>query len=163
MEDIKRDGVKFGNELLFQFVGEKARNVKLGHGSFVTIDFGRDTTVEVRTRKGVSWSVRGEWHLWVYMCAWRIDQNQKPFVGSNDTQELIREKLREMQGKALISATILNDAFDAKFSFSDGFELHLFSYQVTDHEQWMLFVPERKTFIAGPGTEWSYISSGDTE
>jgi len=34
LEDVERDGIKFANELFFQFVGEKARNVKLGHGSF---------------------------------------------------------------------------------------------------------------------------------
>lgn len=36
MENVKHDGIKFGDELFFQLVGEKARNIKLGHGSFIT-------------------------------------------------------------------------------------------------------------------------------
>lgn len=158
------NGKQLITNLFKRLVGLASFNVELGHGSFITFDFGKKI---LRQRKTHSGEIRtfcfGEWHLWIYMCAWRIDKNQKPFVGSNDTRELIREKLREMQGKELKSATILNDAFDAHFSFGDEFELHLFSYQVTDHEQWMLFVPERKTFTAGPGAEWSYVDSGGTE
>jgi hypothetical protein len=94
------------------------------------------------------------------MCAWRIDKNGKPFVGSNNTREMIREKLCEMQGAELKRAIILNDAFDARFAFGNEFELHLFSYRVTSDKQWKLYTPENKTFIAGPGIEWSYVNSG---
>ncbi len=159
MEDVKRDGVKFGNELLLQFVGEKARNVKLGHGSFITIDFGKDTTVEVQTRKGVSESVRGEWHLWVVMSAWRLNRNKEPILGSGDERDVINEKLSVLEGRKYISGKIINNSFDCLLEFEENISLNLFSFYIADSRQWMLFTPQKRTFIAGPGSTWTFEDS----
>lgn len=154
------DGKQLATNILKQIIGLKPTRVELGHGSFLTFDFGRDIEEQIKTRSGELRTVSyGEWHLWVYMCAWRIDKHQKPFIGSNDSRELISKKLRALDGKELKKVTILNSAFDTNFTFEDGFELHLFSFQVTDHEQWMFFTPEHKTFSAGPGSRWSYVDS----
>jgi hypothetical protein len=163
-ENNQSNGKDLVTSLFKRLIGIVPFSIDLGHGSFITFDFGKKTQRQIKTRSGeIRTFYFGEWHFWVYMCAWRIDKNGKPFVGSNDTRELIREKLLEMQGKALKSAVILNDAFDACFAFGDEFELHLFSYRVTEDEQWTLSVPENKTFVAGPGSEWSYVSSDGKE
>lgn len=147
MEDIKRDAIKFGNELFFQFVGEKARNVKLGHGSFINIDFGKDITVEVRMNKELRRSVRGEWHLWVMMAAWRLSQNKQPILGSGDERDIINEKLSILRGRKFISGKIINDSFDCLFEFEGGLFLNLFSFCIADSRQWMLFTPQKKHLL----------------
>jgi len=163
LEDAKSDGINFANELFFQLVGEKTRNVKLGYGSFITIDFGKETTVEVRTNKGLSRSVRGEWHLWIMMSAWRLSQNKELLVGSGDGRDSINQILSLLEDKKLISGRVINNSFDCLFEFEENISLNLFSYHLADSRQWMLFVPEKKTFTAGPGAEWSYIDSARTE
>jgi hypothetical protein len=159
LEDVKRDGVKFANELFFQFVGEKARNVKLGHGSFITIDFGKETIVEVLMNKGLSRSVRGEWHLWVMMSAWRLNQNKEPILGSGDEKDVVNQKLPILEGKKFISGKIINSSFDCHFEFEGNISLNLFSFYIADSRQWMLFTPQKKTFIAGPGSTWAFEDS----
>jgi hypothetical protein len=156
----KISGIELSTSLFNKILGTKPTRVKLGHGSFLTFDFGRDTAKKTKTRLGGSRIIHcGEWRLWVYMCAWRIDKNNKPFIGSNDSRDLIEQHLPVLEGKELKKVVILNKAFDANLLFGDEYQLHLFSFQVTDDEQWRLYTPENKTFIAGPGIEWSYRDS----
>jgi hypothetical protein len=152
-------GIALVNELLSKIVNEKARNIKLGHGSFLTVEFGKDYIVELQTNKGLTRSVRGEWSLWVYLCAWRLDQNLDPLVGSADDRELIEPKIQILENKKLLSAKITSNSFDLVLDFEDNITLYLFSFQVADHEQWLLYTPEKKTFIAGPSNTWTYEES----
>ncbi len=149
-------GKDLANQLLQNIVNMQPSRVKLGYGSFITLDFGKDVEVEVKTRRGVSKYTTGEWHLWVYMTAWRIDKNGEPFIGAEDDRELIAKRLVELEDKKLLLFSVLNNAFDSILEFEGGFKLSLFSFGVEDHEQWMLYTPEAKTFTAGPGTSWSY-------
>jgi hypothetical protein len=147
-------------EQIFQGVlGKKPTRVKTGYGSFITIDFGKDITTQIKTRTGLKTQQFGEWHLWVYMCAWRIDKDKKPFLGSNDSKELIQLHINEIEKRILRGVKILNEAFDAKFTFGEDMELFLFSFNTKEHEQWMFFTPDNKVLTAGPGDEWSYEDS----
>lgn len=159
----KISGIELSTSLFNKIIGTKPTRVKLGHGSFITFDFGRDTEEKIKTRSGAFKTLYfGEWHFWVYMCAWRIDKNNKPFIGSNDSRDFIEQHLHSLEEKELKQVIILNNAFDAKLTFGDEYQLHLFSFQVTDDEQWMLFTPEKKVFVAGPSSEWSYRDSDKT-
>jgi hypothetical protein len=152
-------GTELIRDLFKQIKGLKPTRAKQGHGSFITIDFGRDLSEEVKTRSGTKTRYYGEWRLWVYMCAWRIDINKKPCAGSEDSREKIENCLSELVQRELNEVIILNDAFDATFIFGDNVELHLFSFYTQDQEQWLLFTPEKKVFKAGPSNEWSYKDS----
>lgn len=158
--ETKSNGIELATKLLGRIIGTKPTRVNLGHGSFLTFDFGLDHEEKIKTRSGDFKTIHfGEWHLWVYMCAWRIDRNNKPLIGSNDSRDLIERNLRSLEDKKLTNVTILNESFDANLLFEGGLELLLFSFQVTDDEQWMLFTPEKKVFTAGPGSKWSYQDS----
>lgn len=148
-------GIKTAEILFQQILGMTPTRITLGHGSFITIDFGRDIIKEFKTRHGLESHTFGEWHLWVYMCAWRIDLGKKPLIGSDDDRETIEKVLSEIELKALSQVAILNDAFDVTFTFGEDIQFHLFSYSVQDdHEQWMFFTPGDHVFTAGPGVEW---------
>jgi len=152
-------GTELAKSLFQKILGIKPTRVKLGHGSFITFDFGRDIPEEIKTRNGPTTRYFGEWHLWVYMCAWRIDKDKKPFVGCEDSREKIESSLSELANRNLEKIEILNDAFDVKLVFGEDVELHLFAFHTQDQRQWMLFTPEKKVFTAGPGSEWSYHDS----
>jgi hypothetical protein len=69
------------------------------------------------------------------MCAWRIDINQTPCAGSEDSREKIESCLSALSRRELNEITILNDAFDAKFTFGKDLELNLFSFKTTEDGQ----------------------------
>ena len=54
------------HSLFKQIYGLKSRNVKQGHGSFVTMDFGdKDIFPTIKTNKGIKKLKRGEWYFWI--------------------------------------------------------------------------------------------------
>lgn len=152
-------GTKLAEKLFSQIIGIKTTRAKLGYGSFITIDWGKDIITHKETKRKIHTFTFGEWHLWIYMCAWRLEQNNKPIIGANDERELISEHISVLAGKALTDVTINNDSFDTVLQFEDNFQLLLFSFGVKDDEQWMLYTPQKKTFTAGPGTNWEYEDS----
>lgn len=151
------DGKTVAQRLFLQIVQMKPTRVKLGFGSFVTIDFGRDIPEEVKTRQGTQIRYHGEWHVWIYQCAWQIDQNGMMLVHSESPKAAIESVLFNLANKTFTSFSLLNDFFDAELKFEDMmFRL----FHTKDGEQWMLFTPENKTFVAGPGSQWDYRDSG---
>lgn len=144
-------------DLVKPLEGHVVSRIKLGYGSFITIDFGKNRVLKYATKHGIKQRERGEWRIWIYMCAWRIDKNQKPFLGSEDdfSREVFQEKLSEIKGKKLLSFDILNTAFDSQIKFESDFAINLFSFG-TQKEQWILFRPEKKVLTVGPGDRWVY-------
>ncbi len=150
-----KNGKKLIEELFQAVIGQCPR-IKLGYGSFLTLDFGKDIPEELITRKGKEIIYLGEWRLWVYMCAWRIDLLNEPFIGADDDRTIIESKLSDLNGKKIIEFSVLNPSFDALLKFESGYELKLFSFNVTENKQWMFYTPEEKVFVAGPGSTWYY-------
>ncbi len=144
-------------KLFRQIVGMKPTRVKLGFGSFITMDFGKDIPEEVKTRQGTQIRYHGEWHLWVYQCAWQIDQNGMRLIHSESPKAAIESVLFNLTNRTFTSFSLLNDFFDAELKFED---MTLRLLHTKDGEQWMLFTPENKTLVAGPGTQWDYRDSG---
>lgn len=123
------------------------------------MDFGKDLLLKEIIKGKESLYTQGEWHFWIYMCAWRIDQNEEPLIGANDDRKDIVKKLKFLENKKLLDVSILNAAFDTLFVFENRISLHLFSFNTLEDEQWMLFTPDKKVFTAGPGKNWSYENS----
>lgn len=61
----------------------------------------------------------------------------------NCLDKLVKRELNEV--------IILNEAFDVTLVFGNDLEFHLFSFYTEEREQWKLFSPEKKVFIAGLG------------
>lgn len=153
------NGTKVASELQGRIVGENPTRFWLGHGSFITIEFGKDRSEEVKTRRGLITQQVGEWQLWVYLCVWRIDLEGRPLIGSDDRREDIQKILSDLPMMPLTKVHVLNDTFDTTLTFGETLELHLFSFCVQDQEHWKFFMPENKVFVAGPGAKWSYHDS----
>lgn len=154
---LMTDGKTIAQSLLMQIVGMKPTRVKLGFGSFVTLDFGCDIPEEVKTRQGTQIRYHGEWHFWIYQCTWQISQNGMILAHSESPKNTIETALCTLQERTFTSFRLLNDFFDAELHFEDTtFRL----CNTKDGEQWMLFTPQNKTFVAGPGCQWDYRDSG---
>jgi hypothetical protein len=152
-------GTELAHDLFKKINRIKPTRAIQGHGSFITIDFGQDFSEQIKTRSGPKIRYYGEWRLWVYMCAWRIDIDKKPCAGSEDSREKIGNCLTKLAQGELNEVVVLNNAFDLKLVFGKDIELRLFSFYTEDRTQWMLFTPEKKVFTAGPCDEWSYHDS----
>ena len=153
---MENKGIKIVQEQFEKIVGLKPTRIKLGVGSFITFDFGRDILQEIETRNGKKTISFGEWHLWVYMCAWRIDLPKKTFLASHDDRKVIEKKLTALNNKTVLKVSLLNNAFDLSVQFEDEYELRLFSVDTIDGDQWLFYTPNGKVFTAGPGSTWSY-------
>jgi len=157
------DKIKFIKNTFAKIIGLKARNVLLGYGSFITMDFGKDIIIEVETNKGIDKFPRGEWHLWIYMTAWRIDEKMMPIAGCEDSRVTIEKALKKIENKKLINVDIRNHAFDMKIEFENDIIINLFTLYTekdSDSENWMLFTPEKKVLAVGPGSFLEYKKSG---
>lgn len=146
--------------LFEEIISLKAKNVQLGHGSFITIGFGKDISIEVIVRREKKIINRPEWNLWVYMCSWEIKMNNEITACSNDERDIIKEALKHIENKKLIKVEMLNNTYDMQLEFEDELSLHLFSNLEEDFEQWMLFTPDNKVLTAGPFQNLAYELAG---
>lgn len=151
-------------EFFEQIYGLKVRNLKQGHGSFLTMEFGKDLEYETKIRGKIEKEKRGEWYFWIYMNAWRIDENLKPIAGCEDSRKIIEKALEKIENQKLLHVEVLNEVFDMKIEFENSIIINLFSiYTTDDHdsENWMLFTPEKKVLAVGPGFKIDYRDSGE--
>lgn len=130
-------------------LGHKAWRVALGVGSFVTMEFGQPVPP---TEEG---TIHGEWHLWLYGCAWCLEQGERIIAASEDDRSKMEAAIQRIEGQALLSFELQTPALDAVVTFESDIDLRLFSYDTEDMENWMLFTPD-KVISVGPAGQWSY-------
>jgi hypothetical protein len=123
--------------------GRPAWGASLGVGSFVTVEFGE--------RRGE----RGEFHLWVYCCAWRIETADEVLACSEDPRDFLATAVPRLDGHPLTGVTVEQPSLSAAFSFGDELVLRTFSIYSDEYEHWMFYLPGGDVFTAGPGTTCS--------
>ncbi len=129
-------------KILTNIVGLKVNAVRPGIGSLISLD------------------IEGGWCLWVYMCAWRIDKDGKPYVASFDEHETTTSLVQIVAGTTITGYMILNAALDTVFSFETNITLTLFNTNTRDTTQWMLFTPDDAHVLSiGPADRWDYGQS----
>ena len=139
------------HRILSGLIGQSAWGVFLGVGSYITAEFGSAKSAD-------SGRVHGEWHLWVYNCAWRLQTADAVLAGSEDDRERLRTVLEALNGKTLRSFTVYCPAGEATLTFEGDLELRLFPVTTTDYEHWMVFAPDGHVLQMGPGAEWTYTT-----
>lgn len=134
--------------MLAPLVGRAAWGCRLGHGSFVTLEFGepQPATGDV---------VHGAWHLWVYGCAWRVERGDELLAGSDDDRDAMATAAHALDGLELEDVTVHAPGLDATWRFSGGCCLRLFSMSALQGEHWLVYLPDGQVLSAGPGGAWS--------
>jgi hypothetical protein len=126
-------------------LGLPAWGVKQGHGSFLTFEFG-EPKLEVSERqsdeRGLRRSafVRGQWHLWIYCCHWRVLQDGTQLACSEDTNEIIARAAATLNGQKLLAVRVDPSQGRSTFKFDLGGALETWPYgdDPTD-KQWIVF------------------------
>jgi hypothetical protein len=130
--------------LLQGMVGKPAWGVALGEGSFVTLELGGPQPAKGRGKP------HGEWHVWVYGCAWRIDGPNGALGGSLDEEDVMAKAIAALDGKTLNKFSIESN-LEATLEFGDH-QLRLFPSGGT-MEHYMVFYPGGRVVTAGPGNQ----------
>jgi hypothetical protein len=131
-------------------LGQKAWRVALGQGSFLTMEFGQP--IPPAKPNG---TIHGEWHLWLYGCAWRLEQGERVITASQDDRSKIETAIQCMEGQALQTFEVQTAALDAVVTFENDIVLRLFSNETEEMDSWMLFTPD-KVITVSPAGQWSY-------
>jgi hypothetical protein len=129
--------------------GKPAWGTALGIGSFLTVEFGEKVTpAEGKTH--------GEYHLWVYCSAWRIETPTEIVASSEDPREVLEPTVKFLDGRTLSGIHLEPPSLSSTFTFDDGARLRTFSIFTKDFDHWMFYLPSGEVFTAGPGAAWSW-------
>ncbi len=121
-----------------------------GTGSVVSLDFGKKIAREQPLRNTrVSEAVRhnkGEFHLFVEDCAWRVETDTAVLCGSasdNSNDGEMVTGLRRLEGQIVREVVVSEPALDLTVVFGDGLKLLLFceTLQEDDADNFVFFSP----------------------
>ncbi|MCL2089685.1 MAG: hypothetical protein FWH11_00405 [Micrococcales bacterium] len=96
---------------------------------------------------------RGQWRLWVYSAAWRIETSSAVLGASEYDRESREAAIVMLNGKALVGVDVETPSLSAVFDFSDGVRLRTFSF-TRNYHHWVLFRPDGMVRVAGPASSW---------
>jgi hypothetical protein len=101
--------------------------------------------------------VHGEWHLWLYLCDWRIESGGQIIAGSDDDRSAIEGALKDLLFGAIESVGLLDPTLDLSLQFSSGTKVLTFSSSSSrDEDQWMLFTPDGHCLTVHGGGSYEY-------
>ncbi|MBG1265343.1 hypothetical protein [Nostoc sp. WHI] len=135
-------------------LGQKTWGVSLGFGSFLTLEFGQPLPPSNEHQK-----IHGEWHLWLYNCVWRLEEEDRILAASGDERDQLETAIHRLDNLTLQSIDLLPPAWDAVFTFEHQVVLRLFAIYSQDYDHWFLYAPDGNVLSVGPGSCWSYGSS----
>lgn len=140
-------------------VGKPAWMVRLGHGSFLTFEFGapilrrRDPTARFKRRVMI---VRGEWHLWIYCCLWEVRDGSTLIADSSSDRATMSNAARFLDGQILDSVTYSNDTMRCRFEFDLGGVMEAWLDGDDPSEQWLLYHKEDDVCILNASNELEF-------
>ena len=156
-------------------LGRPAWQVRKGHGSFLTMEFG-DPHLEVRAPSPAAMesseavrklaakrivTVRGAWHLWIYCCHWKITREGILEAEDESTDHAIMHAAAFLDGQILDSVAV-QSASATVFRFDLGGTLSTHPYaEGGEDEQWLLYEPTG-TVLSVRGDGKCFRGPGDT-
>jgi len=135
-------------------IGKRPWRASVGWGSFITFEFGQ------RVKHGRFW--HGSWHLWLYMCSWRLSGPTGPLATSDSPRAVIDRAVTRLAGYRLTDVEIQGRARRTTFSFGQQFALRCSPFSQDEEsnnidpgDYWMLFMPRNLILAARPGSRIS--------
>jgi hypothetical protein len=157
-----------------KLLGKPCWGVTRGWGSFLTLEFGEPHLEIYEPRESTSKSkkireaaarrlayVRGDWHLWIYCCAWTVSDGSGRLVGNSSTKKSIDRAARFLNGQALSSGALISRGMRTVLEFDLGGRLETKPYDRRS-EQWMLYEPTGKVLIVRADKRYTYGSADRT-
>ncbi len=142
-------------------VGLRAWGAALGIGSFLTLEFGDPlpTLPSARTANRKSPRQHGAWHLWLYCCAWRIDEPAGIVAASEDARDGLLAAVGRLDGATVVAVNIDSQGCALQIEFDAGLTLTTFAIFSTEYEHWFAYLPDGMVVTAGPGFSFSVEKS----
>ncbi len=148
--------------------------MKPGYGSFLTLEFGSpylDVREPIIANKNASLRVRrhlarrcvfvhGEWHLWIYDCAWEIISGHKR-VGNDSTRSGVQRAADLLDGQKLTRFSLVPKELRCVFDFDLGATLQTVPNNKKG-EQWILYTPNKKVLSLRADGRYQYMRSDQT-
>ena len=131
--------------LIKSLVGKAPWEVMWGAGSVLTLEFG------VRDPRQSRFRIHGEWRLWLYECAWRLEYDNLIITGSQHERSLAQNAVRKLSGIEIADIVLTRPSLDLDITFKNQYRLRTFAATASeDHysDQWVLFTPQLVTIIA---------------
>lgn len=138
--------------------GKAPWGIRLGHGSFITMEFGR-----LKEKTPPDRIPHGELHLWLYMCNWRMELRDRVVVGSDDSREAIQEALDSNTFDEVQEVQVLSPSLDLVVQFRSGLKILTLSSSRSGKDQWWLFTPEGKCLMVHGGGEYIFENENQSK
>jgi hypothetical protein len=142
-------------ETVSKLIGKAPWDVRLGEGSFLTMEFGKPEA------NPTSHVTHGEWHLWLYMCMWRIETQEAVLAGSEDDRSRIKKLLENLAFKTIEDIRVARPSLDLSIEFTSGVKLFTFADTTRSEEQWKLFTPDGNVLIAYGGGAFHCVGANE--
>jgi hypothetical protein len=153
-------------EIFAPIFGLPCWGVGQGHGTFLTMEFGHPRqeiihpVYDPRPGSGAQGYarrtvvIRGDWHLWIYCCGWRIAHGEHVFALWDSSAEMIATACRRLDGQVLTGVEVETASGRGRslFIFDLGGCLETWPYDDELNEQWLLYCPD--------GNVYTYRSDG---
>lgn len=132
-------------EFIKDLIGKAPWDVMLGAGSVLILEFG------VRDPRQSTFRIHGEWRLWLYECAWRLECANTIVTASQHQRSLAANAVRRISGVEITDIVLSRPSLDLEITFKNQYKLRTFSVTSSeDHQsdQWVLFTPRLITVAA---------------
>jgi len=117
---------------------------KVGYGSFLTLNIGLPSDDEPDI---------GDYYLWVYCSAWRIEANGKVIASSEDDRDLLDAGAVVLNGRQLADFTVDPVSLSAVVSLSGNARIIIFAIYTQNFEHWKMRLPSGRWVQAGPSNQ----------
>jgi hypothetical protein len=131
--------------IIKSLIGKSSWEVMLGAGSVLTLEFG------VRDPRQSAFRIHGEWRLWLYDCAWRLECGGSIVTASQHERSLAANAVKRISGIEITDITLTRPGLDLEITFQNQCKLRTFAATASeDHcsDQWVLFTPQLITVAA---------------
>jgi len=134
------------NQYFEPLLHSRPRKAKVGHGSFLTFEFGR--------RVKEHGHVHGEWHLWIYQSTWELLHGNRQLANSDSERRVISVSVRRLEDVPLKAVSFEAEHGKSTFVFGD-FRLVVLPADYLDDanerdDYWLLFMPNKEVLSLGP-------------
>ncbi len=152
--------------------GKPCWNVEQGYGSFLTLEFGEPQLRVQEPRKASKqapeslkrrWArrfvyVRGKWHLWFYICNWKIIILGEEKANYRSSKRAIQKAAIEINGEKLVRVTV-DKSLVTTFDFDLGGKLICTPSRSFDKDSdlWLFYEPSGKVFTLRANGKYSHI------
>ena len=140
-------------EFFAPFIGQSVWQVRRGHGSFLTMEFGMphlavrepitpSPDISGRVRRNLlrrHVAVTGDWHFWVQYGDWKITTTDGVLTSGDAPGSQFDECLRDLDGQRLVSVGPGTRIRSCAFSFDLGAILEIWPSTENPDDQWSLY------------------------